>query len=228
MRLVGLRGPPTEAAMEESHLFSRGWCVQERALSRLVLYPSRDALFWECNELCAGGNSPGKNMRFVPRPKTHGIPYTESWRNVIGDWDLLGAELRNLVRDHDTPDKRLSASDVELVLGPAWMGLIERYSACQFTNYSDRLVALPSVTEKLSLMTGANNVAGQWREALWAQSFLDGPFANQNKGRSKQRSKPSVLELVIRRTGQDIWLDPGEADGKSDLHHVLRVTGTFC
>ncbi|TDZ31356.1 hypothetical protein C8035_v005966 [Colletotrichum spinosum] len=104
MRLVGLRGPPTDAAMEKSHLLSRGWCVQERALPRRVLYPSRDALFWECNELRAGENSPGKDMRFVPRPKTHGIPYTESWRNVIGDWDLLGAGLRNLVRDHDTPD----------------------------------------------------------------------------------------------------------------------------
>ncbi|TQN69346.1 hypothetical protein CSHISOI_06130 [Colletotrichum shisoi] len=242
IQLVGLRGPPIEAAMEESHLLSRGWCVQERALSRRMLYFARDALFWECNELRAGEHSPSKNLGFVPRPKTHALLHTQSWRSVVGQWDLLGAGLRNLVRDHHGTAEGLSASDVELILGPAWMGLIERYSACAFTNYSDRLVALSSVTEKLRRMTGASNVAGHWRETFGRSLSWMALSPTRTREACNDPGFPSwawpSVDLGVTFEGLDgVWLesmtvedirrDPTRTD---NVHagHILRINGMFC
>ncbi|CAG9989233.1 unnamed protein product [Clonostachys byssicola] len=242
MHLVGLRGPPIEAAMEESHLLSRGWCVQERALSPRILYFARDALFWECNELRAGEHSPSKNLEFIPRPKTHGMLYSQSWRNVIGDWDLLGAGLRKLVRDNEDSSEGLSVSDVELILGPSWMGLIERYSSCKFTNYSDRLVALSSLTEKLRRITGAINIAGHWRETLGRSLSWTAISPTSTREICGDRSCPSwawaSTDLGVTFEGldgvwhesmvvADVWEEPtGPTNRRS--RHILRMSGTFC
>ncbi|CAG9955541.1 unnamed protein product, partial [Clonostachys rosea f. rosea IK726] len=242
MHLVGLRGPPIEAAMEESHLLSRGWCVQERALSPRILYFARDALFWECNELRAGEHSPSKNLKFIPRPKTHGMLYSQSWRNVIGEWDLLGAGLRKLVRDNENSSKGLSVSDVELILGPSWMGLIERYSSCKFTNYSDRLVALSSLTEKLRRMTGAINIAGHWREMLGRSLSWTAISPTSTREMCGDRSSPSwawaSTDLGVTFEGldgvwhesmvvEDIWEEPTNATNRRS-RNILRMSGTFC
>ncbi|KAK7214417.1 hypothetical protein V2G26_002420 [Clonostachys chloroleuca] len=242
MHLVGLRGPPVEAAMEESHLLSRGWCVQERALSPRILYFARDALFWECNELRAGEHSPSKNLKFIPRPKTHGMLYSQSWRNVIGEWDLLGAGLRKLVRDNENSSEGLSVSDVELILGPAWMGLIERYSSCKFTNYSDRLVALSSLTEKLRRITGAVNIAGHWRETLGRSLSWTAISPTRTREMCGDHSSPSwawaSTDLGVTFEGldgvwhesmvvEDIWEEPTSATNRHSSH-ILRMSGTFC
>ncbi|VUC32445.1 unnamed protein product [Clonostachys rosea] len=242
MHLVGLRGPPIEAAMEESHLLSRGWCVQERALSRRILYFARDALFWECNELRAGEHSPSKNLAFIPTPKTHGMLHNQSWRSVIGEWDLLGSGLGKLVRDYETSSEGLSASVVNLLLGPSWMGLIERYSACKFTNYSDRLVALSSVTEKLRRMTGAINITGHWRETFGRSLSWAAISPTKTQEMRGDRVCPSwawaSTDLGVTFEGldgvwhesmvvEDIWQEPASSTSKRS-RHILRMSGTFC
>ncbi|KAK0666042.1 putative heterokaryon incompatibility protein [Cercophora samala] len=107
-------------------LTSRGWAMQERAMSPRILHFTKHAVFWECAELRA--------CEFEAETSSRRI-----------QWPCLpGEEPLNQLR--------LSQQPARTRLHDSWYDLAGLYSWCQFTFPSDRLPALSGLAKQVQAM----------------------------------------------------------------------------
>ena len=125
----------------EAPLNTRGWVVQERALSRRILHFTEHGLFWECGSLKA-------NARYAP----DGLSSPKDFPSCRSKESLLSIARVRLTR-HVCP--------VE------WFHFVTQYSYANFTNTGDRLFALSSVARAVKPFLGRTDyLAGLWRHDL--------------------------------------------------------------
>ncbi|KAK0719252.1 heterokaryon incompatibility protein-domain-containing protein [Lasiosphaeris hirsuta] len=142
--------------MESYPAMSRGWIFQERLLSRRMLYCAHDEIIWECRagitcECSGAGHHGGPGVNAVakykrqdwmppPPPPPSGGPH-----GVEGggrDWVVMSM----------------------------WMELLTAYTHREFTQYSDRLVAISGIAKKFAPLAGLGRyLGGVWEEFLPAQ-----------------------------------------------------------
>jgi hypothetical protein len=148
-------------------LNKRAWVLQERSLSPRILYYTKDGLFWECEEaISMDGNTPIENWLLWDIPKAKGF-------------ELAASGL---------PD-----SKSEWSLYQYWGDLVQRYTACQLTNESDRLPALSGLAKVWAKAFGFRYVAGIMVEIL-PEELLWRRQESRHLSRSiKNRSKLSGL-----------------------------------
>lgn len=126
-------------SISNSVLNTRGWVVQERALSTRTLHFSVHGLFWEC------GSS-----------KAHNVYGTLQNRD---DFPSCRSK-ENLLRVARTQRTR-HVCPVE------WFHFVKRYSWTNFTNPQDRLLALTSVAKAVQPYLGGHEyVAGLWKNDI--------------------------------------------------------------
>ncbi|KAK4654163.1 hypothetical protein QC762_401550 [Podospora pseudocomata] len=118
--------PSWISCISKGPLTSRGWAMQERAMSPRILHFTVHAVFWECAELSANEFQ------------------TEKLSNRIG-WPRLPGE--GLLSQ-----RWLSEQSAEQRLHNSWYDLAIFYSGCQFTFPSDRLPALSGMAKKVWAM----------------------------------------------------------------------------
>ncbi|KAF4628515.1 hypothetical protein G7Y89_g9639 [Cudoniella acicularis] len=123
----------------------RAWAFQERFLSpRLLDYRSHQ-LRWLCRV-----RSSSQEPRYVDGMAALHEPFiSTNARNWIFD-QLDGLD----------PD------DQENVLLGHWSAIVESYSACSLTFFSDKLPALSAAAEKFGSVLSASYVAGMWTNTL--------------------------------------------------------------
>jgi len=139
---VALRaaGPHTGRNIQDSPLFRRGWALQERVLSRRILYWAKDALFWECTALNASKAHP------------HGLPSSTG--------------LHPYDRFPNTNFAKIFSLSKQDSLSVYWLGLVHHYSTLKFTYDSDRPVALQRLINLLENRFSDNYIHGLWRSQL--------------------------------------------------------------
>ena len=105
-------------------LSRRAWCLQERMLSRRMVYFTRHEMIWKCFK---------STLRECGR-EAHLIEENTCDENTY-PWKA---------RNRDNSDKELGLSFAH----QAWEMVIERYSACALTYPHDKLVALSAVAKQ--------------------------------------------------------------------------------
>ncbi|KAK3896521.1 hypothetical protein C8A05DRAFT_39940 [Staphylotrichum tortipilum] len=147
-----------ERVVEDHHAsrwVKRGWVLQERVLSRRMVYFGR----WQVYGACAEG----------------------MW-NEDGTPDLLDNEMvmngqlvQGFIRDMKlaTPLQRFAfglGSVVERRLMPQylWQLLISDYSRCELTVPGDKLIAVEGLATAFAQLTGMTYFVGIWLELAWA------------------------------------------------------------
>ncbi|CAI6067856.1 unnamed protein product [Clonostachys chloroleuca] len=123
---------------------SRGWVTQERFLSRRQFNFSRKEVYWECDELIASEHFP------------KGLPDEL--------WDLTTLNQDTTPGGHHSLD-----FNDEPKLRQAWSALVGQYSDCEFSQNSDKFIALAGLANKIRDATGDEYVTGLWRKDLHRQ-----------------------------------------------------------
>lgn len=124
-------------------LFSRGWTLQERALSNRILHFGREAVYWECAELRASEFLPGG----------------------LGDRISLNSSPRSMAETHQQLDS-LQKCTKEEALGLEWIELAAGYSGMSFTYNKDKLLAIYGIISRVQLFFPDRCVAGCFEAQL--------------------------------------------------------------
>ncbi|SPO01884.1 uncharacterized protein DNG_04557 [Cephalotrichum gorgonifer] len=121
-------------------LLSRGWTVQERAMSMRILHFARDCVLWECCATRASEYCPSRIQE-------------DDERGMIAGYVLMNLLLTLECEDDDK-------------INVHWFDLVTMYILCEFTFFSDRLSALSGVARRIHDLTGKRYLAGLWEGTL--------------------------------------------------------------
>ncbi|KAF8849351.1 HET-domain-containing protein [Acephala macrosclerotiorum] len=132
----------------------RGWCLQEKLLSRRILFYGKRQIYWQCASArkAADGES-------VPASAARS---QANIGNDVSDWpDVL--RLRQLHREAATPEQRQA---IETKIYKTWHNVLFLYINRRLTFYSDRLPGLAGMATLIHELTGDQYVAGFWHKYL--------------------------------------------------------------
>jgi hypothetical protein len=138
-----------ETEVDEVLVNTRAWVVQERLLSRRILYFGERQIFWECRQNDAA------------EIYVDGLP---------GDVILPHPRMKDLVLDHITPSGTL---DSDMTKYRQWDRIVSAYTTSELSFPQDKLVALSSIAKAMRRYVKDTYVAGLWRrylefELLWS------------------------------------------------------------
>lgn len=146
----------------DGELLRRGWVVQERVLSPRTLFFNEGDFYihrggeimWECGECTRGEWFPDNSMG-APNLAT-----IEQWSNPKREYlQLMFAGPWNLSKP----------SENFRVFHNAWNKIVQRYSECELTVASDKLVALHGMVRIIEERTRMRSIAGLWEQMLPAE-----------------------------------------------------------
>lgn len=142
--------PIDEEGLEEclitTPLAGRGWALQERHLSRRVLYYGQRQVYWECRGARCASDGEEHNLSSIQR--------------------FLGAS--QAPKDIDSRGKLVWLRKLYM----SWYTLLDQYCKRQLTEEADKLPALSGLAARFARLTGDRYVAGLWegdfrRGLLW-------------------------------------------------------------
>ncbi|KAF7558503.1 hypothetical protein G7046_g5651 [Stylonectria norvegica] len=127
--------PSFYECVSKSALNSRGWVVQERALSTRIIHFTEHGVFWECGTI-----------------KAHNIYGVLQKRD-----DFPSCRSRETLLSVARTKRTQHVCPVE------WFHFVKQYSYTNFTNPQDRLMALSSVAKAVQPYLGGHDyIAGLW------------------------------------------------------------------
>ncbi|KAI1212505.1 HET-domain-containing protein [Annulohypoxylon truncatum] len=143
-------------------ILQRGWVLQERILSRRVLYFGSRQVFWECYEITCSETHPKNFNQYVynkydekEQGQTRTEPNHHAWKALMG-----------------TDRLQPSCEDKLSQLFMDWYEIARTYTTCDLTVSSDKLVALSGIAKdmKRRLTTlgcrDTKYLAGMWSQDL--------------------------------------------------------------
>lgn len=157
--IVVMDTPKEQKAFSESPLLCRGWCFQERELSRRIVHYTGTQVLWECRTCRAS--------ECLPK----GVAPYEQWPegDKSGTGHLQGWSPRML-------DIKFTSESVWYI----WRRAVEDYSLRQLTRYTDKLPALAGLARTIYDYESAQcrYLAGLWEHDFisalaWASKSLD-------------------------------------------------------
>ncbi|KAL8934836.1 MAG: hypothetical protein Q9216_005712 [Gyalolechia sp. 2 TL-2023] len=146
---------------EGTPLLERAWVMQERLLSRRILYYGPKGLYWECQELEANEALPNGSPNTAP--STSAVLTEESFNTRIVHPQDSAKDMWLL------PNLKTSAKDPQTKRHHfylVWDSIIAKYWASQLTYSSDILIALTGITDVFQARTGLTFTQGVWHEFL--------------------------------------------------------------
>jgi Heterokaryon incompatibility protein (HET) len=139
-------------------LFTRGWIMQERFLSRRNLYFGTGELHWECFNGIAVETLPrGIALRYDEEIYLRTL-YGQESKHLF---EKLLKQLRCL-RNRDTFD----GLDPLIGFATCWNKLVQTYSRSKLTVSSDRLAGLAGIVSIIARETSFVYISGMWIETL--------------------------------------------------------------
>ena len=171
--------------LDRSPLNNRGWCLQERVLSRRIVHFAQDQMYWECQKHCAGEdgtviedqNAPKRCINFVQMGTRE-----PTFANVMRSWHTLVTEYS--MRDLSWTSDKL----------PAISGL-----ASQIARHIDGeyLAGLWRQDLPFGLLWCASHGSGtrvtdKWRAPSWSWASIDGPVNSQG-----YRAGATILDKIL-------------------------------
>ncbi|KAH8702721.1 heterokaryon incompatibility protein-domain-containing protein [Phaeosphaeriaceae sp. PMI808] len=138
------RERPSHPNLSWDGIFSRGWCFQERLLSKRVVRFQASEVIYECNEAltCECGNPPAGHQ---------------------GPWENLSQEVH--LHDKVAFDYMLNRSPTS----ESWHHLVYAYSQTHLTFEEDRMNAFAGIVGlfRQQSSVGSQYLAGMWSKTLW-------------------------------------------------------------
>ncbi|KAK0717989.1 hypothetical protein B0T26DRAFT_676218 [Lasiosphaeria miniovina] len=144
--------------IDMSPLSQRGWVLQEQLLSPRILHFDRREVFWECCQAVASENLP-RGWPNIDADKMGKVAMVVARKRL----NPLNDNLWAYANDNDAPVTGFAGEGLHYIL---WFGLVLKYSACQLSYESDRLVAISGVARYLKTINKDQYVAGLWRRHL--------------------------------------------------------------
>jgi hypothetical protein len=163
------------AHIRDKLITSRGWCVQERVLSKRNLYFAKHQVSWDCRTSFAREQDPkclvDEDYTF-PKSKRDTNFYTTEYA--------------------ETCRKRGVEPNI-IELYRQWMGVVQTYTRCNLTRHTDKLVAISGLARKFHESLGPNEeyVAGLWKHYLYLHLLWDGSGDNRTNFRWREYRAPS-------------------------------------
>ncbi|KAK3628927.1 hypothetical protein LTR56_009382 [Elasticomyces elasticus] len=176
-------------------LFLRGWCFQERILSRRIIHYTADELMWECLGMtsCECGTLDNSAWSSILQERRHaaGIPpdieiasnklnraramesrmRVSAWRDMIHNLPTFIQKDRALM--HVAMDPKAKCVDVDgdnTDVRQRWCDLVRQYSQKSLTNDTDALPALSGLAHRWE----HHGDLGKYVAGLWRKEFLAG------------------------------------------------------
>jgi hypothetical protein len=131
--------------LKDEPLFSRGWALQEYALSERVILYDKDLVTWNCSSQPFKRFSSGTVMYSCSERK-----YFDRIRNARSNG-------RELVLA-STPHERAESLN--------WNEVISESSRRDFAFFGDRLPAISGLAQEFALVTGDECLAGLWKKDI--------------------------------------------------------------
>jgi hypothetical protein len=132
--------------LSKAPLMTRGWVVQERLLSRRNLHFTREQAIWECRENGVCETFPDElPFMEVPRPLKHRFS-------------------RSLFSNSGGPND----------IAQTWSAAVNRFTECELTVLTDKLVAFGGISSVFSEAMGNRYLAGLWRDNIAYQLCWQG------------------------------------------------------
>lgn len=171
----------------QSPLHHRGWVLQERLLAPRVLHFSPEQVTWECEHDIAWEKAPA----FL----------SDSWYSLNRHSCLSD---RHHVVESNMQRLRLSDGSVTARVG-RWQTLVDKYTSCDLTKQSDKLVAFAGIARRLA------PAEGQYVVGLWAES-MPGPLlweARRDAPRTEQSRCLEYYAPTFSWAASDcrVWVD---------------------
>ena len=140
--------------MEEQsgRLVTRGWVLQEEALSLRRVVFGDDAVSWKCLTTYLTERDPSHLYGEPSRVRDDRFDYVQVFQAGLSGLLDLGNERRDIVR-----------------LYQSWGLMVEQFTRRQLTRSSDRLAALAGLATEFSRATGDQYLAGIWTKYLWRE-----------------------------------------------------------
>jgi hypothetical protein len=138
-----------KSAVSEAPLNSRGWVIQERLLSPRTVHFCSEQTFWECSELAACESLPNGLPEKIMETPSGGVRIPQ-----------------NAFKSFLNFEGGLSHSQSQIAAYTRWSQIVEEYSGCEFTNWTDRVVALAGIAGRLKPIFNDTFVAGLWKNRI--------------------------------------------------------------
>jgi hypothetical protein len=187
--------------LDRSPLNNRGWCLQERVISRRIIHFAQDQMYWECQKHCA-------------------------------------AEDGTIIEDQNAPKRCLNFGELSFreptfaTVMRSWHTIVTEYSMRNLSWSSDKLPAISGLASQIAKRTGAEYLAGLWRQDLpfgllwhashgegkrvtdkwrapsWSWASIDGPVDSQGYRAhaillDKILDKAVILSAVVHLAGEN-------------------------
>lgn len=151
-------GQSSSPSLKDATVFTRGWIVQERLLSRRNVYLGLGQLRWECFD----GNSKETDPLNIP---THWDSIDRF--SVVGDFEHK-AHVQRLVNalDHIPNDIVGRTQEARLYFARAWARIVKIYSNTRLTYSNDKLAAIAGFASLITQRAALKYIAGMWTFTL--------------------------------------------------------------
>ena len=168
-----------------SNLQSRGWCFQERLLSRRIIHLTHIEACWECHQSIATEHYPS------------GVPSTETTDGLMldeyGCW-------RRLPHPNTSPTSLSEAQKLHL-LKRLWPKVVSQYTKRALSMHIDILPAISAFAKVIHGATEAEYIAGFWSPVTVADLAWAGDVTHTLGYNDKIRHRPrDVCSLNVVKT----------------------------
>lgn len=160
-RRVGGHSCDLKANKNNSPMFTRGWCMQERFLARRAIYFLPDEVRFECLKRHICECSALQDKLIGVEHSTNG---SAAYRNL--------QSIRNPLRKFAFGEKKMiaivekSRGISQFAFGKKWAAIIEEYSGLKLTYSTDLLPALSGLVKSVEYLKPGVYMAGFWTKDL--------------------------------------------------------------
>lgn len=181
-------------------LNQRGWVVQERILSNRIIHFAKSQLFWECQQI------------------------TLSETNIpCGNTSAIAVKPATLLATGPLTQQAWDQGDMNVV----WREIVEKYTDCQLTFPSDKLVAIAGIAKAWARACGDRYVCGLWQSTLPVDLFW---MRDPGPGRiveSRASRLPFPTWSWASRASRVIWIGLDEEPVENMLKDLqVRINGS--
>jgi hypothetical protein len=148
----------TEKCIEGAPLNTRAWVSQERQLSRRIMHFTEKQLFWECYS----GNACETYPQWIP---SRAMSFWSSDPTLL-KMRLHEKRHRVAANTGTNSPSCISRPGIDYDLYFSWCCFRIKYSQCELSRDSDKLVALRGIAQEVGQAVGDELIAGLWRSRI--------------------------------------------------------------
>jgi hypothetical protein len=237
--------------VKHTHLYTRGWVMQERLLSARILYFTSFGIFWACRVGDASeSNYDGRGVQASERSHFDGRmkPIFGNFVDSLEEHDDGTFNFSQTYAEKAIKySRQLDAWDVNspVRFSDFWFGIVGEYTECGLSKGEDKLIAISAIAQKIGIVSGFRYLAGLWEQTLefdlkwyvrgevqprpspyraptWTWASIEGPVDRWSSHEGRE-SMVDIISIEISTHSTDLRQTGQILGGSLTLHGFLRV-----